>query len=119
MRRDIRKQVKLNRREAATLTSKAERAGMTECSLIRALINEYEPAEKPDDRFYEFTGQLNDIADNLQRIADVASITKNINTAEYEAEVTRLHFFTAGVEEILLKWRESDEWKEDLIDGGD
>jgi len=111
MERNIHKQIKLNCREARQLSEKADKACLSESALIRLLIQGYEPREKPDNRFYEFTKRLNAVADNLQRIADVAYATGNIDKEDYESEVEGLHSFIAAMEKKLLENDKADEWR--------
>lgn len=50
--RTIKKQVWLSPQEDAELKRKVRLTGLTKAALVRMLIRDYEPREKPDERFY-------------------------------------------------------------------
>lgn len=101
MKRNIKKQFWFNREEAEQLKKKARKACLTEAALVRLLVKGYEPKEKPDDRFYDFTRQLNSIADNIQRISNIA-YSQGIDDESYLKEVYRLHQFQADLEQEFI-----------------
>ena len=49
--RNVKKQVWLNREEASQLKQKSKKVGLNKAMLIRNLIIGFEPREKPDNRF--------------------------------------------------------------------
>ena len=67
--RRYQKHIRLNEAELTDLKKKAAKTCMTESGLIRILLKEYRPKEKPDDRFYEAMRQLSSIANNLNQLA--------------------------------------------------
>lgn len=111
MRRKIRKQFLVNEIEANELANKARMACLDESSLIRELIHGYEPTAKPGESFYKFTDRLNDIADNLQRIADVAYSTRSIDADDYQRQMEKIHMLVADIEEEMFINKESEIWK--------
>ena len=57
---------------------------MTESAVIRCLINNYEPREKPDDRFYEALKDLRAIGNNLNQLARKANSLGFIDETYYK-----------------------------------
>lgn len=102
MKRTIKKQFWFNREEAQDLQKKAKKACLSETALVRLLIRGYEPREKPDDRFYDFTRELYRVGNNLNQLAAKANSLRYIDTPKLEAEVKRLHKFQADIEEEFL-----------------
>ena len=103
MKRSIKKQVWLNRDEAQELQKKAKKACLTEASLIRTLISGYQPKEKPDERFYEFMGELRSLSTSMGKIADSMGKYRYVAQAEFMDEIQSLHKFEAAIEERFLK----------------
>lgn len=102
MKRTIKKQFWFNREEAQDLQKKAKKTCLSEAALVRLLIRGYEPKEKPDERFYDFTRELSRIGNSLNQIAAKANSLGYINVPEYEDEIKRLHRFQADIEEEFL-----------------
>lgn len=102
MKRTIKKQFWFNREEAQDLQKKAKKTCLSEAALVRLLIRGYEPKEKPDERFYDFTRELSRIGNSLNQIAAKANSLGYINVPEYEEEIKRLHGFQADIEEEFL-----------------
>ena len=89
MKRTIKKQFWFNREEAQDLQKKAKKTCLSEAALVRLLIRGYEPKEKPDERFYDFTRELSRIGNSLNQIAAKANSLGYINVPEYEEEIKR------------------------------
>ena len=70
--RNIDKHLWLNRDEAQTLQKKAKKACVSESQLLRMLIYDDFPKEKPDDRFYDYLNVLKNIDTSLERLANEA-----------------------------------------------
>lgn len=102
MKRTIKKQFWFNKEEAQDLQKKAKKTCLSEAALVRLLLRGYEPREKPDDRFYEFTGELYRVGNSLNQIAAKAHSLGYIDYPELEKEVKRLHKFQADIEEEFL-----------------
>ena len=102
MKRTIKKQFWFNREEAQDLQKKAKKTCLTEAALVRLLIRGYEPKEKPDERFYDFTRELSRVGNSLNQLAAKANSLGYIDTPMLEAELKKLHKFQADIEEELL-----------------
>lgn len=102
MKRTIKKQFWFNKEEAQDLQKKAKKTCLSEAALVRLLLRGYEPKEKPDDRFYDFTRELSRVGNSLNQIAAKAHSLGYIDTPELEKEVKKLHKFQADMEEEFL-----------------
>lgn len=102
MKRNIKKQFWVNREEAKLLQKKAKKAGLNEATLLRCLIKGYEPKEKPDERFYDFTRNLAKIGNNMNQIAMIANSTGLITADSYAFEVKKLHKFERDLYDKFL-----------------
>lgn len=100
--RNIKKQVWLNREEASQLKKKAKKVGLNESTLIRNLILGFEPKEKPDARFYEAMKELRSIGNNLNQIAKKANYLNYIDTKMYEEETHKLNKFIMEIKRKFL-----------------
>lgn len=67
--RNIPIRVWLSKSENAELSRKAKITGLPKSTVIRLLLNNYEPKEKPDTRFYEAMRQLSAIGNNINQLA--------------------------------------------------
>lgn len=103
MKRSIKKQVWLNRDEAQELQKKAKKACLTEASLIRTLIAGYSPKEKPDERFYEFMGELRRLSEEISKISGSMFRFGGDEAINLSLELDKLHKFEADIEEYFLK----------------
>ena len=103
MKRTIKKQVWLNRKEAQDLQKKADKACLEESTLIRVLIAGYQPKEKPDERFYEFMGELRRLSDSMSKISDNLYRFGADEAKMLSAELDRLHKFEAEIEKRFLE----------------
>jgi len=102
MKRTIKKQFWFNREEAQDLQKKAKKTCLTEAALVRLLIRGYEPKEKPDERFYDFTRELSRVGNSLNQLAAKANSLGYIDTPMLEAELKKLHKFQADIEDEFL-----------------
>lgn len=100
--RNVKKQIWLNREEASQLKKKAKKVGLNEATLIRNLIMGFEPREKPDERFYEAIKELRQIGNNLNQIAKKANYLNYIDTSMYSEEVDKLNHFILEVKKEFL-----------------
>jgi hypothetical protein len=82
--RNVRKQFWFTNEEATDLRKKASLVGLTESALVRSLLNDYQPKEKPPREFYTLITELRKIGTNLNQIAHKANITNIIDKANYE-----------------------------------
>ena len=102
MKRTIKKQFWFNREEAQDLQKKAKKTCLTEAALVRLLIRGYEPKEKPDERFYDFTRELSRVGNSLNQLAAKANSLGYIDVPLLEEEVRKLHKFQADIEDEFL-----------------
>ena len=74
--RSIKKQVWLNSRENELLKKKCMKAGLSESSFFRLVINDTQIKEKPDEntyqyvddnKYYPLANRVNDMIDDLQK----------------------------------------------------
>lgn len=100
--RNILKQVWLSREEAEALKKKMKKVGLNESTLIRNLIIDFEPKEKPDDRFYDTMKQLYSLSNSLNQIARKANSLNFIDVPLYQKEVDKLNKFILEIKEEYL-----------------
>lgn len=100
--RQIKKQIWLNKEEAIILKKKAKKVGFKESELIRQLIIGFEPKEKPDDRFYETMSEMRAIGNNLNQIARKANSLNYIDEALYKKETEKWNRFMLKVKKEYL-----------------
>ena len=100
--RNIKKQVWLNREEAIMLSKKSKKVGMNEATYIRNLLMNYEPREKPDDRFYETMKQMRLIGNNLYQIARKVNSLGYIEESYYKKEAEKWNEFMLKVKKVYL-----------------
>ena len=72
--RSIKKQVWLNSRENELLKKKCMKAGLSESSFFRLVINDTQIKEKPDENFYKILNDLRGVAVNINQLARVAKL---------------------------------------------
>ena len=95
--RNIRKQYFLNEEENDELRRKSIKAGMTESNLIRSLIMEYQPKEKPPEKFYDYISLLRILNNNMNQIAIKAHTYDFIDEDFYKEQVSLLNDFIKEV----------------------
>ena len=81
--------------EAAKLEYKAKLVGLSQSSLIRSLIRNYAPREKPPPQFYADMRTLLGVANNINQIAKIANANKAVDVEQLKAESLKwgeLHF---------------------------
>ena len=107
-RRNIPIRVWLSKSENAELNRKAKIVGLPKSAVIRLLLNNYEPKEKPDARFYEAMRQLSAIGNNINQLAVKANALGFIDAPMLKAEALRWHRFQADIEAVFLRPAESN-----------
>ena len=108
MKRTVKKQFWLSRDEAQELQKKAKRTCLSEAALFRLLVRDFEPKEKPDDRFYDVMRQLSTIGNNLHQITVKANALGFLDMQQLNAEAELWHSFQADVERQFLRPEKSD-----------
>lgn len=107
--RNIPIRVWLSKSENVELTRKAKITGLPKSTVIRLLLNNYEPKEKkPDTRFYEAMRQLSAIGNNINQLAAKANTLGFIDTPMLKTEALRWHRFQADIEAVFLRPGESN-----------
>ena len=96
--RNIRKQYFLNEEEADELRKKSIKLGMTESNVIRSLIMDYQPREKPPEKFYDYISLLRILNNNMNQIAMKA------HTYDYIDE----EFLGLDISEVLRNPKENN-----------
>ena len=88
--RGIRTQVWLNKEENTKLHTNAKKAGLSQESYLRSLINGYVPKELPPPDYFPMTRELHAIGSNLNQLAAKANATGHIDKAVFQYEANRL-----------------------------
>ena len=90
---NVKKQFWCSREIARELSRKATITGLSESEVIRLLISNFEPREKPSQEFYESLKDLRAIGNNLNQIARKANALDIIDKQFYQREVNKLNEF--------------------------
>ena len=110
--RNVPIRVWLSKSENAELNRKAKITGLPKSTVIRLLLNNYEPKEKPDARFYETMRALSAIGNNINQLALKANALGFIDAPMLKAEALRWHQFQADIEREFLRPQKSNlKWK--------
>ena len=96
------KQYWLSNEEDKILKMKLKKLGMSEENYIRNLILEFEPREKPDDRFYEVMKQMHSIGNNLNQLTRKAHSLNFIDEPLYKKEAEKWNKFILEVKTEFL-----------------
>lgn len=88
--------------ENKKLKEKAKKVGMTDSSLIRELINGFEPKAKPDQKFYDAMFQMRSIANSLNQIARKAHVLGFIDKPYYMREAEKWNKFMIDIKKEYL-----------------
>lgn len=100
--RDIGWMLWLDDNEKKKLKSNAEKAGLSQSSYVRSLINGYKPKEQPTQEIYEMLFQLRGIATNLNQIAKRANVLDYIDAPFYKKTYEKLDRFMRDFEKEFL-----------------
>ncbi len=91
---------------------KAKLSGLSQTSVIRLLLMNYEPREKPDQRFYEIMQQLYAIGNNINQIVRKANSLGFVDVIALEEQLDKLNRFEAEIEAFYLRPIKSQlKWK--------
>ena len=108
----IKKQFWLSETENQELIRKANLSGLSQTSVIRLLLMNYEPREKPDQRFYETMQQLYAIGNNINQIVRKANSLGFVDVVALEEQLDKLSRFEAKIEAFYLRPVKSQlKWK--------
>ena len=112
--RSIRKQVWLNEKENTRLRNSARKAGLSQETYLRALINGYVPKEIPPIDYHAMMRELHSIGNNLNQIAARANVTGHIDRTIFQYEANRLRKATLDIQAAVT----SPERRDDDGDNG-
>jgi hypothetical protein len=84
--RGIRVQVWLNKEEKTKLQTSAKKAGLSQETYLRALINGYVPKQIPSPDYYAMMKELHAIGTNLNQIAARANAIGHIDCTTFQYE---------------------------------
>ena len=108
----IKKQFWLSEKENQELIRKAKLSGLSHTSVIRLLLMNYEPREKPDQRFYETMQQIYVIGNNINQIVRKANSLGFVDVIALEEQLDKLNRFEAEIEAFYLRPVKSQlKWK--------
>lgn len=99
--RRIRAQVWLNSNEASRLCTNSKKAGLSQGSYLRSLIDGYVPKELPPLEYHSLLRELNAIGNNLNQIAAQANATKHIDKTTFQYEANRLRRAVQDIQEAF------------------
>ena len=102
MKKEYPDKVWLSEKEYSELNRKAKIAGLPKSTVIRMLLCNYEPKEKPDARFYKAMRQLSAIGNNINQLAVKANTLGFIDALMLKAEALRWHRFQADIKAVFL-----------------
>ena len=112
MKRTIRKEFTLTRKEAEELKKKAKAVCKSEASLVRSLIMGYEPREAPKEEFYDAMEEMRKLSDNVRKLAEAAVHLTKEDRQLILGEVSRWHKLQSDIEkkflapeEGIMKWQ--------------
>ena len=100
--RPIRKQFWFTEEEAKELKMKAIKVGLTESDVIRSLIMDYRPKEKPPKEFYYLILELRKIGININQIAKKANSIGFIDNSYYKNEIKKIDNIIESMKEKYL-----------------
>lgn len=100
--RNVLIQTWISREELELLNKKLKKTAIDRSTLIRNLIRDFEPREKPDDRFYETMKQLYSLSNNMNQIARKANTLGFIDVPLYQKEIEKLNKFILEIKESYL-----------------
>lgn len=103
MRKGIKKQFWLSKKDAAELKRKVKKCGITETAVIRQLLQGYEPREKPDERFYAAMREMYAIGNSLNQLARRANSLGFIDAPKLRETLSAYAHFQANIEAEFLR----------------
>ena len=85
----ISKHIRLTEEQAADWKRKAEMIGFKESSMVRALVDGYEPKEKPDLNFFAAMNRIVEFTDEIRELRNAIQSTGSFDTDELRKEIRR------------------------------
>ena len=102
MNRTIKKQFWLTKEEDELLKLKAQQCCMPEASLLRMLIQDLVPKEKPPQEFYEAMREVYRFSSSLSQLTATVRNTGSINMDILDEEVRKWQKFELEIEQRFL-----------------
>lgn len=84
------------------LKNKADKVGLNISELLRCLISDFEPREKPPEKFYESIKQIRGLANNMNQLARRANALGFIDELEYKKNADKVNQFIIEIKEEFL-----------------
>lgn len=100
--RNIKKQFYVNAKEDSEIKRKAELVCLTEAALIRQLLGDFIPREKPDEEFYELMNNITKFASELEAMVGRFVENEDVYTLLF-MESGKWNAFRSNVEEFFLR----------------
>ena len=111
--RNIKLNVYLNREEKAMLDKKVKKTGLTTSSLLRMLITNYEPKEKPPQEFYDSINCIRTVGNVLNQIAVRTHMTGYVEDERFlRKTITNLNDMIMSIKEYYLLPDKTDKDKD-------
>lgn len=100
--RSIKKTFYLSEEENKVLKEKSEKVGYSESEIIRSLIMDFIPVEKPEKEFYEYLKHLRILTNNSNQIATRLNSNEFVDKKDIINFVTMSRNFIIEVREKFL-----------------
>lgn len=108
----IKKQFWFTPEEEAEFRRKVALTGLSQSSVIRMLVNGYEPRERPDDRFFQAINSLYEMTSTAQRLLERSYQLGVVDKETVEREIKRWAYFISNIESEFLRPEKSPiKWK--------
>ena len=108
----IKKQFWFTPEEEAEFRRKVALTGLSQSSVIRMLVNGYEPRERPDDRFFQVINSLNEMIHTAQKLLERSYQFGVVDKDTVEREIKRWAYFISNIESEFLRPEKSPlKWK--------
>ena len=108
----IKKQFWFTPEEEAEFRRKVALTGLSQSSVIRMLVNGYEPRERPDDRFFQAINSLYELTSTAQRLLERSYQLGVVDKETVEREIKRWAYFICNIESEFLRPEKSPiKWK--------
>lgn len=108
----IKKQFWFTPEEESEFRRKVALTGLSQSSVIRMLVNGYEPRERPDDRFFQAINSLYELTSTAQRLLERSYQLGVVDKETVEREIKRWAYFISNIESEFLRPEKSPlKWK--------
>lgn len=108
----IKKQFWFTPEEESEFRRKVALTGLSQSSVIRMLVNGYEPRERPDDKFFQAINSLYELTSTAQRLLERSYQLGVVDKETVEREIKRWAYFISNIESEFLRPEKSPlKWK--------